>query len=252
MTVARILGCWFRKGRLRWFPGFAWALMPWMLGCQQVASTAINADGVRLYQQGDYQAASQRFMHAMATDPTDADSYYNLAATHHRLGKLLGREDDLKQAENLYNQCLDRNPDSVECHRALAVLLNETNRPDAAKRLLEGWAARNPNQADPKIELARLHEELGESDKARQRLQEALAFEPNNPRALTALGKLREASGEFEQALAVYQRSLQINRFQPEVLARVAVLQTTVGNGVAPPPPVNNRIVTQPDRPPRY
>ncbi len=252
MIMARVLCRWLPKNRLTWALGLAWAWMPWTLGCQQMASTAINTDGVRLYQQGDYQAASQRFMHAMATDPTDPDSYYNLAATHHRLGKLLGRDDDLKQAENLYNQCLDRNPDSVECHRALAVLLNETSRPDAAMRLLEGWSARNPQQADPKIELARLHEELGESEKARQRLQEALAFEPNNPRALTALGKLREASGEFQQALAVYQRSLQINRFQPEVLARVAVLQTTVGNGVTPPPPINNRMVTQPDRPSRY
>lgn len=220
-------------------------------GCQQVASTAINADGVRLYKQGDYQAASKRFMRAMATNPTDADCYYNLAATHHRLGKLLGQDPEMKQAENLYNQCLDRHPNHVDCYRGLAVLLLDTNRPDAAVRLLEGWAAREPDAADPKIELARLEEELGDRDKAKMRLQEALAVDPDNARALSALGKLRESTGELEQALTVYQRSLQINRFQPEVQARVAVLQTTTGHNVSAPAG-KTRLVNQQGRTTRY
>jgi tetratricopeptide (TPR) repeat protein len=224
-------------------------------GCNQLASTTANVEGVRAYQTGNYEAARQRFNEALASDPGGADSYYNLAATYHRLGKLQNNPADLKQAEGLYNQCLDRNPNHTDCYRSLAVLLVDTGRPDAAVRLLEGWGVKNPTRADPKIETARVLEELGDREKAVERLHAALTVEPNNARALTALGRLREESGDLAQALTNYQRSLAVNRFQPHVLARVAVLQATVG-GAAPvgssTPAGQTRVVDQPQRSNRY
>jgi hypothetical protein len=66
------------------------------------------------------------------------------------------------------------------------------------------------------------------------------------------LGKLREASGELEQALADYRRSLAVSRFQPDVLARVAILQATLGGPVAGVPSQETRLVGQPPRTGRY
>jgi len=194
-------------------------------GCSQMTGQALNAEGVRLYQAGNYQQAADQFQRAIASNPQSATSYYNLAAALHKSGKLTGRQEDLAQAERLYNQCLEYDPNHAECYRGLAVLLAETGRTDASFRLLEGWAARSPNLADPRIELARLLEEQNNSQLASARLVEALAIDPHNSRALTALGRLREASGDRTQALANYQRSLAINRFQPEISARVAALQ---------------------------
>jgi len=109
-----------------------------------------------MYQQGYYQGALQQFQQAMATDPNNPDGFYNLAATYHRLGKLNNRRQDLDQAEGLYNQCLDRDPNHRDCYRGLAVLLLDEQRSDEAKRLLQGWATRNPMSAAPKVELARI------------------------------------------------------------------------------------------------
>lgn len=213
----------------------------------------MNADGVRLFRQGKYHAASSRFTQAISHDPLQADGYYNLAATHHRTGKLYQQQNELTQAETLYNQCLDRDPNHPDCYRSLAVLLVESDRSDAAVRLLEGWNKTNPALADPKIELARIHEEFGEHQQAKVCLEEALQIEPHNARALAALGKLREGSGEPQQALANYQRSLAINRFQPQVAARVAHLQATVGSSHAVPgSPHNGRFVAAPAQPNRY
>jgi tetratricopeptide (TPR) repeat protein len=192
-----------------------------------VQSKALNAEGARLYQMGNYQQAADQFQRAIAAKPNQATSYYNLAAALHKSGKLAGRPEDLAQAERLYNQCLEYDPNHAECYRGLAVLLTETGRTDAAYRLLEGWAARSPQLADPRIELARLLEENNNPDHASQRLVEALAIDPHNSRALTALGRLREVSGDRAQALANYQRSLAVNRFQPEIAARVAALQAS-------------------------
>jgi tetratricopeptide (TPR) repeat protein len=201
-------------------------------------SQAQNASGVRLYQQGFYQGAQQRFQQAIYNDPTNADSYYNMAASYHKQAAQTQQAGDLEQAESYYNLCLDYNPNHRDCYRGLAVLLSEQGRSEEAFRLMEGWALRNPAMADPKVELARLFEEYGDKEAAQEHLLEALNVDPNNSRALAALGKLREQSGQPEQALAVYQRSLMNNRFQPEVAARVATLQPVYGSRVLGAPTV--------------
>lgn len=201
-------------------------------GCNSVQSSANNADGVRLYQQGAYDQAAQKFQQAVAANPSSADGYYNLAAALHRSGVQFQRPNDLQQAEVLYNQCLERDPNHVDCYRGLGVLLTETNRRDATFRLLNNWNAASPQNPNPKIELARVLEENGQPEQAKAQLIEALVADPSNPRALTALGRLRDQAGDYQQALANYQRSLQVNRNQPQVAARVATLQ----GGVSAPP----------------
>jgi tetratricopeptide (TPR) repeat protein len=221
-------------------------LLAFVAGCNSMTSQAINSEGVRLYQAGNYQQAATEFQRAIASDPRSATAYYNLASALHRSGKLQNRQQDLVQAEQLYNQCLDYDPNHTECYRGLAVLLADTGRQDAAYRLLEGWASRSPELADPRIELARLMEETNQLPLASAKLEEALTIDPHNSRALTALGRLRESTGDTAQALANYQRSLAINRFQPAVEARVATLQSAVGSTTAPvTPPEGTRTVQQ-------
>lgn len=203
-------------------------------GCSNIQSQAANVEGVRLYQQGNYQQASDRFQQAIAQNPRSPEGYYNLAASLHKSGTLYNRPNDLQQAENLYNQCLERDPNHSECYRGLAVLLNESGRQQEAFNLLNHWAGNSPKSADPKIELARLLEEVNQPEQAKAQLVDALTIDPHNARALTALGRLRDQSGDHMQALANYQRSLTENRFQPEVAARVAQLQGAVSGSGAP------------------
>ncbi len=216
-------------------------------GCNSMTSQALNSEGVRLYQNGNYQQASLQFQRAIASNPQSATAYYNLASALHRNGKLNNRQQDLQQAEQLYNQCLDYDPNHVECYRGLAVLLTDTGRPDAATRLLEGWAARSPQLPDPRIELARLLQESNQLAQASSKLEEALTIDPHNSRALTALGQIRESTGDSTQALANYQRSLAINRFQPAIESRVAALQgiSTAAGAPQATPPSGTRTVQQ-------
>lgn len=207
-------------------------------GCSVLAQGE-NVQGVRLFQQGNYQAALESFQRALQNDPNNADAYYNLAATYHRLAALNRRQSDYDQAESFYNQCLDHNPDHQPCYRALAVLLVEQQRSEEAFRLLEGWADRSPARPEPKIELARLFEEFGDKNAARAHLIEAVASDPSNARALTALGRIREELGEYDQALADYERSLQSDRFQPKVVERVAALRAARGTFTVPTDPLN-------------
>lgn len=213
----------------------AMVVLAWLAaGCGTAQSRLQNSDGVRLYQQSYYQGALQRFQQALQAEPQNPDSYYNLAATYHQLGKANQKQTDLDQAENYYNLCLDRNPNHRDCYRALAVLLMDEGKSEEAFRLVEGWAAKNPASPEPKIELARLYDEHGNLELAKGNLTQALANDPNNKRALAALGKVREQLGEHSQALADYQRSLYQDPAQPQVASRVQALQTALGQPPAP------------------
>jgi tetratricopeptide (TPR) repeat protein len=205
-------------------------------GCRMVSHEQ-NAAGVRDFNQGQYQLAIQKFQHAVANNPTNADSYYNLAATYHRLGKLNHTQPELDQAENYYNQCLDHDPNHRDCHRSLAVLLAEENRTESAFTLLEKWAAENPSSSAPQVELARLSQEFGKQDAAHNYLLAAVQINPYDPQALAALGQFHEQNGDSAQALANYQRSLGQDNFQSGVAARVAALQHYSGAATTTPPP---------------
>ncbi len=241
-----------RAGRLGVAIALAGAVL--LCGCNHFASQGMNVDGVRLHQHGDFQSAAARFQGAIASNPNVPNGYYNLAATLHQTGRMYGNEQDLRQAEDLYNQCLERDPNHPECYRGLAVLLTETGRRDAAFRLLQNWEASNPQLADPKIELARLLEETGDQDGAKARLAEALAADPYNSRALTALGRIRDESGEYLQALQDYERSLELNAHQPVVKQRIASLQAALGGPAIrrAAPASNTRVVQQPSPNRRY
>lgn len=214
-----------------------------LAGCKMAADGS-NLQGVRLYQQGQYDAAMQQFQKALSSDPANADAYYNMAATAHRMGVARNDQATLTQAETLYNQCLDRDPNHADCHRGLAVLLAETGRSDRAFALLKNWVARNPQSADAHVELARLYEEFGDPETAKLQLTEALQLDQLNARAWNALGRLREQSGDYTQALANYQRSYELNRFQPEIAERIASLNRSISGGTTPGMPSGTRTVS--------
>ena len=202
------------------------ALLP-LTGCGMSAH-GLNTQGVKFFQQEQYQAALGQFQRAMAADPYNADGYYNTAATYHRLGVERKDRQLLEQSETLYNQCLDFDSNHVECHRGLAVLLIETDRKKQAFEFIENWAIQNPKSAEARIELARLHHENGDLETASLQLQQALAIDSRNPRAWTAMGHLRDQSGDTAQALANYQRSYALNRSQPAVAHRIAAISRSL------------------------
>lgn len=201
-------------------------------GCGSLAAGSKNADGVQFYQQGQYQAALEKFQEAASANPNDPDAAYNLGRVHHRLATV---QSDPKaaaqaadQAEQFYRIAIDRNGNHVEAHRALAVFYIEQGESNKAFHLLEQWAMRQSSSPDPHIELARLHEEFGDKVAAKEQLFQAFALDQKNPRTLAALGRLRDQEGDYAQALENYRRSLEIDRFQPELASRASALQNSM------------------------
>lgn len=232
MSAAHIVD---RRGR----PGLALVVRRWgvvclcvgLAGCGQLARND-NAQGVALYQQGNYLGAVNHFQQALAKQPGNPDCFYNLGATYHQQAKLFGRPADLQTAEQYYHLCLARKPDHEACQRALAVLLVEENRPAEAAAQLQAWARSQPLNPAPHIELARLAQEHGDLGGAENQLNDALAVDPTNTRALVALGQLQELSGNSAGASMSYSRALAIDPAQPTVAAKVVALNGGPAGGV--------------------
>ncbi len=201
-------------------------------GCN-LTSTGHNLDGKRQFQQGNYTAALQKFQQAAASNPADADAFYNMGATYHRIASQSNNTDYFGQAENLYRQCLALSPDHTDCHRGLSVLLVETNRKDEALASLQNWAKLRPNNADALVELARMYKEFGQDEVATQYLHHAVAVDQRNPRAWAGLGKVREDAGQNNEALANYSRSYQLNTMQPAVANRIAMLRQQANSSLS-------------------
>jgi tetratricopeptide (TPR) repeat protein len=215
-------------------------------GCTNFVANSRNADGVTLFQRGQYQDALQKFQEATYADPNNADGYYNLGATYHRLGRLRNQPENLAQAETCYRQCLVREPNHRDCHRGLAVLLIEEGRTTEAFTSIQTWATQSPSLAEPRMELARLYSEFGNKEAATNTLADAVRLNPDDPRQWAALGKLREETGNYPQALSNYQHSLEINPGQADVAARVSALQTAAAQqplGLPPPPGTTQPVV---------
>ena len=203
-------------------------------GCNMVA-TGQNMQGARLYEKGQYYPAMEKFQQAMASNPNDANAYYNLASTLHQLGMANKDPNMLKQAETLYNQCLDRNPNHADCHRALAVLLVQTDRTDRAFALLKNWAIRSPQNADARVELARLYEEFGDTKTAELQLQQALQLDQTNKRAWTAMAYLRESKGDVPAGPGQLSASLCAGRLQSDHRQSDCRSQQSIGHAAHPP-----------------
>ena len=202
-----------------------------LAGCQGSAANNYNAQGVQLHRQGQHTAAMQYFQQAARQNPVGGDAYYNIAALQHQQGLRDKNTALLQQAEGYYHQCLDRDPNHLDCRRALATLLNEGGRSQEARTMLQNWVNQYPQLAEARVELARFYDRAGQTDVAEKHLLDALKLNPNQPRALNALAVIRENQGKYALALENYRRSYQLHSQQPEVAQRVADLSRTLRRG---------------------
>ncbi len=216
-------------------------------GCN-LASNGDCLQGKRWFDAGNYNQALQRFQQALNKDPANPDAYYNIGAVYQRLATDTRNPNWLPHAENHFRQAIKLNDRHVEAHRALAVLLIQSNRQNHAFDLIRTWQQRHPESPEPLIELARLHQEYGDQQRAVQFLADAIGIDGRNFRAHKALGIIREQQGQYQLALDNFMRSYQSNSMQPDVAQKIATLQTRLQTAAAPNYSFQNRqgTLTQP------
>jgi Tfp pilus assembly protein PilF len=210
-------------------------------GCVSPAQS-YNQRGVALFNSGQVDVALVEFQQAATEDPLNADAFYNLGSSYHRLGRA-------EDADWNYTHCLALDPEHSKCQHARVVLLLERDRVEDAYASVRQWMTDCPGNPDPIVELAWLEKQAGRTEQARSLLQNAIAIQPRHPRALTELASLYEGANQPDRALALYQRALAYDPTQPQLTTKVADLRGSVTARLAERAPSQSVIATNPAAP---
>jgi len=117
---------------------------------------------------------------------------------------------NLHQAELLYQQILQTNPDHADTHHLLGVLAFQMGRYDLAVTSIRHALALDPQAAVYHCNLGLAHQALGQMDQAVAGFQQALCCRPGFPEAHNNLGAALAQMGKVDEAAIHYHEALRL------------------------------------------
>ncbi len=140
-----------------------------------------------------------------------------------------------------FRAAVERDEDSFEARRGLAIALDRQGDRDGAVAAFEEGLEVSADPADPAARrerlgfltsLAILHSDSGRNDLALERWEEVLALDPDQPRALLQVGNALGREGRLEEAIEVYGRLLEVMPdWSVGVLEKRATALVNMGRG---------------------
>ncbi|HEY1599302.1 MAG TPA: tetratricopeptide repeat protein [Pirellulales bacterium] len=127
----------------------------------------------------------------------------SIALQHHLAGRRA-------EAEQLYRQVLDADPDQPDALHLLGVLSHESGQHERAVEYISRAIGLRATAAPFYINLGNALQSLGHGDEAAASYQRALALQPDLVEAHSNLGNLYKAQGKVDDAVACYRRALQL------------------------------------------
>ena len=128
---------------------------------------------------------------------------FQLAVQLHQANRLV-------QAEQVYRELLEIQPNHSEGLYALGILMRQLGKYESAKELFNSVLRLKPESAKVWFSLGNLHQEQGQLSEAVESYQQALAIEPKSVPFLNNLGYTLQQQGKFSEAIACYQKVLEL------------------------------------------
>ena len=149
---------------------------PALQDCRSVACLARRTDLASVLELNGRRAEAVEILRELATEARDPDIYA-------RLGQLSIRAGDLDGAEAAQRRAIELDPASVDCHRALADVLDAKGRPDQASEILKHLVQSCSDDAQLHARLGQVLIRNGDLAGAEAALRSALAIDPALPEA---------------------------------------------------------------------
>ncbi len=125
----------------------------------------------------------------------------DLALQHHSAGRLV-------EAESIYQQILQADPNQVEAMHLLGVIAHQAGKNESAVDLIKQALAINPDFAEALNNLGIALQELERLDEARENFQKAIAVMPDYVDAYYNLGNVLKNQGKLAESIVNYQKAL--------------------------------------------
>jgi Flp pilus assembly protein TadD len=210
----------------RWVAFLMLAAVAGCVSSPQRQAQDLNQQGIEHLMRREYGQAQINFAQAVQLSPHDPDLLYHLATASHYSG-------ETGQAEKAYRDCLRLMPYHAKCRHGLAVLLLQQDKAKEAWQMTEEWVAKQPHSADAQAEYGWMLRESGDLPAAHAQLQKALQTDAKNVRALVELGILYETYQYNDRARSLYEQALLHDPYQLEAKAHLTALPK--GRAAGPP-----------------
>jgi predicted O-linked N-acetylglucosamine transferase (SPINDLY family) len=135
---------------------------------------------------------------------------FELALRRHRAGQWA-------EAEALYRQVLDAQPNHADAQNNLGILLAHRGDWKGAETVFRGALQTQPNSAPAWVNFGNVLKEQGRHDEALEAYGAALRLNPNLPDACNSLGNVLKERGKIEEAIEWYRRAIAIRPNYAEV-----------------------------------
>ena len=139
--------------------------------------------------------------------PTVAENL-KLAVEHHQANRLA-------QAQEVYNQILEQQPQHPEALYGLGVLANQIGQYQTSEKLFRALLGVQPESVKGWFSLGNLRQIQGQLPEAVEAYQQALAIQPDSVAVHNNLGYTLQLQGKWEEALTCYQKALEL---QPDCI----------------------------------
>lgn len=126
------------------------------------------------------------------------------------VGRLLSG--DLKKARALLNKALDRDPQRVDIHLALASVALQEGNAEEGIELLQKARKLDPRGIEVLFKLATTYEDGGQSEKAMAIYKELLDGDADNRKAMRALRDIQIDMGGWQDALTLQKKILKTSK----------------------------------------
>lgn len=138
------------------------------------------------------------------SEMTTLSESLDLALQHHQAGRL-------PEAEALYRQILEAQPDNPHALHLLGVIAHQVGQHDAAIQLITRAIALNPAVAEYHNNLGEAYRALGKPEEAEAQYRLALARKPAYAEAHNNLGAALQEQGRLDEAMVQYREALARN-----------------------------------------
>ncbi len=128
----------------------------------------------------------------------------------------LHNQGSLAQAEGLYHQILQAEPDHSVALNLLGVIAHAKGDDDRAEALISKSIAIRPDNPDALNNLANIHSVLGRHNEAEASYRKALAITPDDPEMHNNLANTLVSLGRADEAVALCQKAIALSSAYPE------------------------------------
>ena len=214
-------------------------LMLVCVGCSRKSKEELQAEGIKLLNEGNPGGAVVLFKSALEKDENYSDARFQLAKAYAAMGKRDQAEREftkvLKQnpsldavllelsrlaianqkgdeAFKLAKQYLEKHPGNAEALELLGVSCAVNKQYAEAESYLQQVLATEPGRTSAKLELASVHVAAGVPQKGQALLQAVIQADPQGKRAYYMLAGLESGLGNVDKAESLYRKLLEINK----------------------------------------